>query len=201
VRGALAGKIGFRESVRCRLSTTRRTWGVHSRPRPLGPNGEKLCYNCGGLLPKGRPYNCSHECSEEWRAKTSPSYMRYLLFKRDRGVCAICGADTVAQYEEYRKIPHDAFENRKAGTDARSQFRKAHGIPPSRSCGDWWDADHIVPVIEGGGECGLSNFRTLCISCHRKETKQLHGRLAVERKKERVVKKDESRPLFAALGE
>jgi 5-methylcytosine-specific restriction endonuclease McrA len=78
---------------------------------------------------------------------------------------------------------------------------KAHGIPPGRSCSDWWDADHIVPVVEGGGECGLSNFRTLCIPCHKKETKRLHGRLAVERKKERVVKKDESRPLFAALKE
>jgi 5-methylcytosine-specific restriction protein A len=133
--------------------------------------------------------------------------MRHLLFKRDKGVCAMCGADTVAQNEQYHKIPHGRFENNKAGisseesADARQKFLKDHGIPPGRSCSDWWDADHIVPVIEGGGECGLSNFRTLCIPCHRKETKQLHGRLAVERKKDRVVKKDESRPLFAALKE
>ena len=30
------------------MSTTRRTAGVHSRKRPLGPNGERICYNCGG---------------------------------------------------------------------------------------------------------------------------------------------------------
>jgi len=23
-----------------------------------------------------------------------------------------------------------------------------------------WDADHIIPVIEGGGECDLANIRT-----------------------------------------
>ena len=36
-----------------------------------------------------------------------------------------------------------------------------------------WDADHIVPVVEGGGECDLSNMRTLCIRCHRQVTVEL----------------------------
>jgi 5-methylcytosine-specific restriction endonuclease McrA len=109
--------------------------------------------------------------------------------------------DTVAQYEEFKNIPHERHEIRLAGTDARCQFLSVHGIPPSRSTGDWWDADHIVPVVEGGGECGLSNFRTLCISCHAKETKRLHGRLAAGRKKERIKKADEQRPLLALLEE
>src|SRR5262249_38303914 len=30
-----------------------------------------------------------------------------------------------------------------------------------------WDADHILPVAAGGGECDLSNMRTLCLKCHR----------------------------------
>ena len=29
-----------------------------------------------------------------------------------------------------------------------------------------WDADHIVPVADGGGECGLENYRLLCRPCH-----------------------------------
>ena len=41
-----------------------------------------------------------------------------------------------------------------------------------------WDADHIVPVVEGGGECGLDNYRTLCLPCHRKVTAQLRARIA-----------------------
>jgi 5-methylcytosine-specific restriction endonuclease McrA len=40
-----------------------------------------------------------------------------------------------------------------------------------------WDADHIVPVAEGGGECDLSNLRTLCLKCHRVRTAELRERL------------------------
>ncbi len=39
-----------------------------------------------------------------------------------------------------------------------------------------WDADHIVPVIEGGGECDLDNLRTLCVHCHRVVTAALRAR-------------------------
>lgn len=39
-----------------------------------------------------------------------------------------------------------------------------------------WDADHIVPVVEGGGECDLSNIRTLCVNCHRAATLALRER-------------------------
>ena len=36
--------------------------------------------------------------------------------------------------------------------------------------GDFWEADHIVPVAEGGGETCLDNFQTLCVPCHAKKT-------------------------------
>lgn len=29
-----------------------------------------------------------------------------------------------------------------------------------------WQADHIVPVHQGGGGCGLDGFQTLCRWCH-----------------------------------
>jgi 5-methylcytosine-specific restriction protein A len=40
-----------------------------------------------------------------------------------------------------------------------------------------WDADHILPVTEGGGECDLDNIRTLCLRCHRSVTAQLRERI------------------------
>ena len=40
-----------------------------------------------------------------------------------------------------------------------------------------WDADHILPVTEGGGECDLDNIRTLCLRCHRSVTMQLRERI------------------------
>jgi 5-methylcytosine-specific restriction enzyme A len=39
-----------------------------------------------------------------------------------------------------------------------------------------WDADHIVPVVEGGGECDLANLQTLCLKCHRERTAALRKR-------------------------
>jgi hypothetical protein len=33
-----------------------------------------------------------------------------------------------------------------------------------------------VPVVEGGGECDLTNIRTLCLNCHRKATAALRDR-------------------------
>ena len=41
-----------------------------------------------------------------------------------------------------------------------------------------WDADHILAVAEGGGECDLENLRTLCLLCHRSQTLELRRRLA-----------------------
>ena len=38
--------------------------------------------------------------------------------------------------------------------------------------GGLWDRDHIIPVKNGGGNCGLDNLRTLCIKCHKKVTKE-----------------------------
>ena len=45
---------------------------------------------------------------------------------------------------------------------------------------DFWQADHFVPVAEGGGNCGLENFRTLCSPCHLNETEQLRARLQLK---------------------
>ncbi len=44
--------------------------------------------------------------------------------------------------------------------------------------GHHWQADHVVPVAEGGGLCGLENMRTLCTPCHKRETAALRKRLA-----------------------
>lgn len=39
----------------------------------------------------------------------------------------------------------------------------------------WWEADHILPVVEGG-DSNLENMRTLCIPCHRNVTAALRER-------------------------
>lgn len=54
--------------------------------------------------------------------------------------------------------------------------------------------DHVIPVAEGGGLCGLDGYRTLCAPCHGKESGKLRKRLN-ERKKIEAVQR-ESGTLF-----
>jgi hypothetical protein len=36
-------------------------------------------------------------------------------------------------------------------------------------------------VVEGGADCGLGNYRTLCLNCHLRVTRELHQRLRAAR--------------------
>lgn len=120
-----------------------------------------LCRWCGAAVPKGRFTFCGDACVHEWKLRTDPGYMREQVFARDHGVCAQCGLDTEALCRDKRKLDYRA----------RRQFEK-----------DWggrrylWDADHVVPVVEGGGECDLANMRTLCLKCHNLATAELRRR-------------------------
>jgi 5-methylcytosine-specific restriction endonuclease McrA len=93
--------------------------------------------------------------------------LREQVFARDCGVCAGCGLDTESLRKDFRKLDYRA----------RRQFLKEWKLSETarRSL---WDADHIIPVAEGGGECDLANMRTLCLKCHRAATAALRKRLA-----------------------
>jgi len=134
------------------------------RAKPGGWAARKRgpCRWCGGEVPKGRFTFCSQACVHQWKLRTDPRYLREQVFARDRGVCAECGLDTEALRKNKRKLDYAA----------RRQFEKQWGRRRQL-----WDADHIVPVAEGGGECDLSNMRTLCLPCHRAATAALRKRL------------------------
>jgi 5-methylcytosine-specific restriction enzyme A len=137
---------------------------------PKGPSGRNLCRWCELEVPKGRITFCSDFCVHEWRLRTDPGFLREKTLERDKGVCALCGVDTVAAY---------------------ATLKRSRGVGRVRLLQQWglktinrktlWDADHIVPVAEGGGACDLSNIRTLCLLCHREATRQLRDRLAARR--------------------
>jgi hypothetical protein len=71
------------------------------------------------------------------RARNKPKRrsLRPSVYRRDQGICCICGEDD-----------------------------------------DAWEADHIIPISEGGPD-SLDNMRTLCVACHRGETRRLRRRL------------------------
>jgi 5-methylcytosine-specific restriction protein A len=102
----------------------------------------------------------------EWKLRTDPGYLREKVFERDKGVCAQCSVDTKTVRAEMRKLDYAA----------RRQFLKKWRMKEG-SRKSLWDADHLLPVAEGGGQCDLSNMRTLCLLCHREATAALRARL------------------------
>src|SRR5712692_6457226 len=132
---------------------------------PKGANGRNLCRWCNLEVPRGRGTFCSDWCVEEWRLRTDPGYLREKVLERDRGICAQCGVDCLAEWGHLQRL-------RGVG---RLKALAAWGFKV-RSRKSLWDADHIVPVVEGGGECDLSNLRTLCLKCHRAVTAELRRR-------------------------
>lgn len=135
---------------------------------PKGENRRCLCRWCSLEVPAGRRTFCSDWCVEEWKLRSDPGHLRDRVFERDRGICAHCGIDCIAQLHHIRKL------RGAARTRAQSEWR----LGARKSL---WDADHITPVVDGGGECDLSNMQTLCLKCHRIRTAQLRNRLAAER--------------------
>jgi 5-methylcytosine-specific restriction endonuclease McrA len=119
------------------------------------------CRWCGATVEGRRVTFCSAACVHEWKLRTSPGYLRDQVFARDRGVCAACGLDTEALRKDKRKLDWRS----------RREFEREWG-----GRRNLWDADHIVPVVEGGGECDLSNMRTLCLRCHKAATAELQKR-------------------------
>lgn len=122
-----------------------------------------VCRWCKGDIPKKRRTFCSVECVHEYKLRSNNRYMRHVVYKRDRGVCGICLVDTKC----IGKLVRD---------DTTGNVRVEYGIPPHRKVwkrkfgGGIFDVDHIHPVQQGGGCCGLDNLRTLCLACHRAVT-------------------------------
>ncbi|HSU30107.1 MAG TPA: HNH endonuclease signature motif containing protein [Bryobacteraceae bacterium] len=127
---------------------------------PKGANGRALCRWCNLEVPAGRSTFCSSWCVEEWKLRSNPGHLRERVLERDHGVCALCHLDCIAELRSIKRL---------------------RGPARLRALAEWnmgrrkslWDADHIQPVVEGGGECDLSNMQTVCLKCHRQRTADL----------------------------
>lgn len=194
-------------------------WVDGNKNLPRGPNGRVLCRLCGTEIPRGRRTFCSERCVHEWRIESDPAYARAEVFKRDHGVCSVCGTDCYT--ERGRAVFGDRWSGRVGLSGGRigwptpyaprgslSQYQVERSerfqeavqrlsIPRGRWWSDWWDMDHAVPIVEGGG-LGLDNLRTLCIACHRSETVALAARLAAARRP--PAAEPEPSPQLALLG-
>ena len=138
----------------------------------------RICCNClkpsSCLLTSG---TCSWKCHQELSSRVSGSAIRRQLFELEKGICTLCKRDMHAVFQRFKRLqPSDRVQ----------ELMRLHGfkVATSNSAilqnpveGHFWQADHVLPVAEGGGECSLHNIRTLCTPCHQRETAKLQRRL------------------------
>lgn len=162
-------------------------------PRPLGyhwdsvkaivrPDGKPPCRWCKGPVERPRRNWCGNPvCVHEWKRRTSWGLTRADVFKRDGGVCSGCGLDTktldprviLAAITASRESEPEAIGRRML---LYRNLESAYAWGRIHKCESPWQADHVIPVVEGGDWFAMSNLRTLCVPCHRRETAALAGR-------------------------
>lgn len=155
-------------------------------PQRTSEDGKKLCRKCGKELSGRRTSWCSDECKFEALTICYPSFARDAVWRRDKGVCAKCGVDAAKlQRAVYRMTQRLRKAKKFKLAEAWVKRWRDRGWPIDQyNSRSWWDADHIQPVVEGGGGCGLDNYRTLCVPCHKAETAELARRRAKARQKQ-----------------
>lgn len=131
------------------------------------------CTWCGQQVPKGSRTWCSDACVQEFKLRCCSQTQARHVLKRDAGICQECGRDTIEAESEFErrwaeeKKNHGVFfsQYKDAMKDLQTELGFARG--------SWREVDHIVPVVLGGGLCGVDNLRLLCGKCHAKECQKL----------------------------
>lgn len=147
----------------------------HSTALPYNPN-EMLCGWCGAQGREGSRF-CSSKCSEQFAVVASSSAVRRQLYELEKGVCQICRVDSHSVFKRIKALPQGPERlaaMMEMGVPVQGRTDSMLKNPKE---GDFWQADHIRPVCEGGGQADIRGFRTLCTACHQKETNKLHLRL------------------------
>jgi hypothetical protein len=130
-----------------------------------------LCAWCGGNFPAAskkasvESTYCSRECADEGRLKRGGMYgstqVRAQVFALEGGVCRLCGIGAHALYTRICAL--QPAERLNALCNANWKLPKTskalERLLQDPKEGDFWQADHIKAVSEGGGGCGLENLQ------------------------------------------
>ncbi|XP_051908285.1 DNA annealing helicase and endonuclease ZRANB3 isoform X2 [Hippocampus zosterae] len=152
------------------------------RPSPfflqaVNRQGVPLCLSCQkACLTAGEAWDtrfCSSECQEEFRLRSSQTYMRSRVLEVERGICQHCGLHAHDVFVKVRDAPPSRRKEMLERTWlAQLSLKQLNEMIRAPVEGDFWQVDHIRPVYSGGGQCSLDNLQTLCTVCHRARTAQ-----------------------------
>jgi len=183
---------------------------IDPKTLPINDEGYRCCRYCSGSVKPPKRTFCSPNCVHEYKLRSNGSYLRHQVYLRDRGICAIRQLDTK---ELARQISILSINDpRRDLLLKQNNIHKTRKIKPRKKGGGLWDADHIICVKDGGGQCGLENIRTLCIRCHKlrtaecsakKNQKSEQNKLVIKLKEDKlseqqkpVIKLKENKPII-----
>lgn len=162
--------------------------GLDTSTIPTAPNfagnlGRLVAYHThltlADLEPGGWVYKLEWESMNETEREM---VLRSVLFEgRQRSVGRMNTGAMLAKWEGKCREWVERKNKRMEGFVAEVRRLAAEGHPAT-ALGylrdqHLWEMDHILPVVEGGGACGLDNLRTLCRDCHKRVTAELRVRL------------------------
>eukprot|EP01083_Nonionella_stella_P193309 714098_1 len=131
--------------------------------------------NKRGIRLNIRSFFCSEECHRRHGINTNSTAIRRELFQIERGVCQKCGVDCRKIYLHIcHLVPSSRFVHLRSEKSFKDLERDRLWALCTKSPlgeGHFWEADHIIPVEQGGGQCDIENLQTLCVPCHRVKTR------------------------------
>lgn len=152
-----------------------------SRGKTL-PRVKGECRVCSAPIPPVRRSFCSDPCRDLYYLATASDFLRFKVYARDHGVCAGCTQDcddlerqvwgfSTMQKMPRRKQHRDAItrHHRERAEMSKELIKLGFMRLVSNHPVTLWEADHIEPLVDGGG-FGLDNVQTLCQACHIEKT-------------------------------
>lgn len=173
-----------------RLRRPFRTHGAHADG--YGAHGSRKSQNSWNYRSMKKPLTWQEKY--ELRLKRTAHRKPLMPFKdAPNGVCRLCGGEATKPRIRWCSNKCLDFWNLISlpRVARRHLWRrdKGHCV----KCGDFdefWEADHAKPLVECDrsdlSAFGLDNLRTLCRSCHKKETSELAVRRAANKAKARL---------------
>ena len=140
---------------------------------------------------------CSEQCAASFHCAASQGSARRQLFERDRGVCQQCRFDAHALFLRVAALQSpQARMQALLDSHYNTLGDRAKRMLNDPKEGDFWEADHVVAVAEGGGESDLQNYQTLCVPCHAKKSQAQKERSKAEKRKEAAAGTADLRSFF-----